>query len=98
LTRRFERYPEVLLSHLLLFRFSYPGERDLVPDWVMAELVERSKAENPEPPLPGMLCRGNLLSRINYTVDLQEWGYIDGRAWDEDDRRRETEHGQGTGL
>ena len=28
LLRRFDRYWEVLLSHLMMFRFAYPAERD----------------------------------------------------------------------
>ena len=40
--RRFDRYWEVLLGHLMMFRFAYPCERDAVPDWVMAELLSRA--------------------------------------------------------
>ena len=36
LLRRFDRHWEVLLSHLMLFRFAYPCERDTVPEWVIA--------------------------------------------------------------
>ena len=36
-----EPYWEVLLTHLLNFRFIYPTERDRVPQWLMDELTER---------------------------------------------------------
>jgi len=32
------------------------------------------------------LCRGNLISRVNYTVDINHWGFQDGRRWDEAER------------
>ena len=32
---------EVLLMHLLNFRWIYPTERDNVPRWLMDELLER---------------------------------------------------------
>jgi hypothetical protein len=82
---RFDRYWEVLLSHLLLFRFAYPGERCKVPDRVMETLLARAGAElGTEHPRP--LCRGNLISRVQYGHDLTQLGYEDGRRWDELDR------------
>ncbi|HET7826565.1 MAG TPA: nucleotidyltransferase family protein [Anaeromyxobacter sp.] len=82
---RFDRYWEVLLSHLLLFRFAYPGERCKVPDRVMETLLGRAWAElGTEHPRP--LCRGNLISRVQYGHDLTQLGYEDGRRWDELDR------------
>jgi hypothetical protein len=83
---RFERYWEVLLSHLMLFRFSYPSERDAVPGWVMSELMRRTLSTVKEGGWEEKVCRGNLISRVNYTVDIREWGYRDGRKWDEAER------------
>jgi hypothetical protein len=82
---RFERYWEVLLSHLLLFRFAYPGERSKVPDRVMDALTCRVTAELGSDH-PRALCRGNLISRVQYGHDLQHLGYEDGRRWDEAER------------
>ncbi len=82
---RFDRYWEVLLSHLLLFRFAYPGERSKVPDRVLQTLLPRIEdelgADHPRP-----LCRGILMSRVQYRHDLDQLGYEDGRAWDEAER------------
>ena len=61
---RFEPYWEVLFSHLLLFRFAYPGSRDVIPDWVMEGLVGRTLAERAEPGHRNRVCRGNLMSRV----------------------------------
>jgi hypothetical protein len=87
LLRRFDRYWEVLLSHLLLFRFAYPGERSTVPDRVLELLVARLEDELGTDH-PRALCRGNLISRVQYRHDLEHLGYEDGRAWDEAERTR----------
>lgn len=69
LLERMGEHVEVLLAHLLLFRFSYPGEREKVPPWVLDELMARSR----RPPRPSELglCRGTLLSSKQYEVDLE---------------------------
>jgi hypothetical protein len=76
LIRRFGTHAPVLLSHLLIFQFAYPDHRHYVPDWVMDELWRRSRAAESLPP---NLCRGTLLSREQYLVDVQRWGYVDAR-------------------
>jgi hypothetical protein len=86
LLRRFDRYWEVLLAHLMMFRFAYPSERTAVPDWVMAELLARAHQSMYEGDWPEQICRGPLISRVNYGVDVGYWGYRDGRAWDEAER------------
>lgn len=88
LLRRFDRYWEVLLSHLLLFRFAYPGERSKVPDAVLRTLVGRLEDEFGTDH-PRAICRGNLISRVQYRHDLEHLGYEDGRAWDEAERGEE---------
>jgi hypothetical protein len=37
---------------------------------------------------PLRVCRGNLLSRVNYRLDIDAWGYADGRRLDEEERFR----------
>lgn len=69
----------VLLSHLILFGFIYPAERERIPAWVMAELLRRLEAEQRRPAPPSTLCRGTLLSRAQYLIDVEEWGYRDAR-------------------
>jgi hypothetical protein len=80
LLRRFEDYCQVLLSHLILFDFIYPSERSLaIPSWVMGELIERLQAEKGEPLSRNRVCRGTLLSRSQYRIDVENWGYQDAR-------------------
>ncbi|RKH14153.1 hypothetical protein D7V97_03690 [Corallococcus sp. CA053C] len=84
--RRFDRYWEVLLSHLMMFRFAYPSERDIVPNYVMTELMSRTLQTVRDGSWDARLCRGNLVSKVNYHVDIHHWGFGDGRAWDEQER------------
>ena len=80
--RRFGDHWRVLLSHLVLYDFIYPGDRACVPSWVTRTLVSRLTAEietqHEEVPGP-KLCRGTLLSREQYLPDLQDQGYLDAR-------------------
>ena len=89
LVRRFGPHWRILLSHLVLFGFIYPGERSLVPSAVIKELVNRLLAELDVPTRDSKVCQGTLLSRAQYLVDVDEWGYEDARlaAARIDDRR-----------
>ena len=79
LLRRFGSSWRVLLGHLILFGFIYPGERALVPSAIMRELINRLLAELDVPTRDSKLCQGTLLSRAQYLVDIDEWGYEDAR-------------------
>jgi hypothetical protein len=79
LLARFGRHWRVLLSHLVLFGFIYPGERACIPEAVMASLVRRLDRERGWPGETGRVCDGTLLSRQQYLVDVNERGYADGR-------------------
>jgi len=78
LVRRFGPDWRVLLSHLILFGYIYPGERARIPIAVMEELIRRLRTEANEAG-SGQLCRGTLLSRQQYLVDIREWGFRDAR-------------------
>lgn len=69
LLRRFGSHWRVLLAHLSLFGFVYPGHRDLVPMWVMDDLIERLRQETHTPPSESGVCFGTLLSREQYLMD-----------------------------
>ena len=68
---------EVLLIQLLNFRFVYPSERDLVPAWLMDELLQRLATRGSLPPTETKICRGRLYSRTDYLIDVTEYGYAD---------------------
>ena len=48
-------------AHLMLFRFAYPSDRDVVPDWVMTELLSRTVETLRDGRWEERLCRGNSL-------------------------------------
>jgi hypothetical protein len=80
LVRRFGPNWRILLSHLVLFGFIYPGERALIPSAVVRDLVNRLVAELDVPTRDSKVCQGTLLSRAQYLVDIDEWGYEDARV------------------
>jgi hypothetical protein len=79
LIRRFGEDWRVLLVHLVSFGFVYPGERDVIPGWVIRELSDGLLRETEEPPPGRKVCQGTLLSREQYLVDIASWGYEDAR-------------------
>jgi hypothetical protein len=72
-----ELYWEVLLINILNFRFIYPSERDLVPRWLLDELLERLRAQEEMPASGVRICRGRLLSPTDFVIDVSEWGFAD---------------------
>ena len=79
LLRRFGPYWRVLFGHLVTFGFIYPNERDAVPAWAMRELWRRTERELNEPAGGEKLCQGTLISRQQYLLDIELWGYTDAR-------------------
>lgn len=79
LLRRFATHWRVLLGHLVNFGFVYPGERNKIPAWVMDELIARLQEETHRAPEDARVCRGTLVSREQYLIDINDWGYRDAR-------------------
>jgi hypothetical protein len=72
-----ELHWEVLLMHLLNFRWIYPSERDRVPRWLMDELLDRLQRQLDLPPSQMKVCRGRMFSRTDYAIAVREWGFAD---------------------
>ena len=79
LVRRFGSHWRILLSHLVLFGFIYPSERNRIPSSVMSDLLQRTQEELSVTSSGDRVCRGTLISRAQYLPDVQEGGYRDGR-------------------
>lgn len=79
LLRRFGPHWRLLLGHLVLFGFIYPGDRWRIPPWVMAELSGRLQRDLAEAKPGEPVCCGTLLSRAQFLVDIERWGYRDAR-------------------
>ena len=77
--RRFGDLWRVLLNHIVLFGFAYPAEAGNVPTWVTRDLIGRLEAELDAPPPAERVCRGTLISREQYLIDIELWGYVDPR-------------------
>ena len=76
LVERFGEHAGVLLAHLMLFLYVYPDSHAQIPEWVLDTLWSRRLVV----PADGdRVCRGTLLSRAQYLVDIHAWGYSDGR-------------------
>ena len=69
-----ELYWEVLLIALLNFRFVYPSERELVPGWLMDELLERLSDQSDVKGPGKKVCRGRIFSPRDYSIDVEQWG------------------------
>ncbi len=69
----------VLLSYLVLFGFIYPEMSGKIPASIMDTLITKLQADQPAPAGAEKVCQGTLLSRQQFLVDTQDWGYKDGR-------------------
>jgi hypothetical protein len=80
LERRFGPHWQVLLVHLLMYRFIYPSERDAIPRDVLERLLAQMRAEMDEGNSQDRVCQGTLLSRSQYLLDVGRYGYADARV------------------
>jgi hypothetical protein len=79
LLRRFDQHWRVLFSHLILFGYIYPVDRDAIPAAVLERLMQRVRREIALGPAAEQVCQGTLLSRSQYLSDLESGGYSDAR-------------------
>ena len=79
LMRRFDPHWQLLLSYLVLFGFIYPSERHRIPTEVVTTLSQRLEQDTASPASEDRVCRGTLLSRAQYLLDIGRYGYEDAR-------------------
>ncbi len=79
LLRRFNSSWRVFFTHVLMFGYVYPAERAAIPQWVMDELLARLRREMHDGSPASRVCRGTIVSREQYLIDIQDWGYRDAR-------------------
>ena len=72
-----EQYWEVLLFHILNFRFIYPSEREEIPKWLLDELILRLQNQINAPTPKNKICRGRLFSLKDYYIDVSKLGFGD---------------------
>jgi putative nucleotidyltransferase-like protein len=79
-----ERHWEILMVHLITFRFSFASDKEQVPSWVMHELIGRLQDREKEQAPRKRVCRGTLLSRQQYLHETNVQGYLDAREFETD--------------
>lgn len=76
---RFGSHWRLLLAHLVLFGYIYPGELTMIPPGVLTELLDQARREGEVSTTADPVCRGTLLSREQDLTDVHCWGYEDAR-------------------
>jgi hypothetical protein len=85
LVARFAPHREILLAYVVLFFFVYPSERSRIPERVTEGLLQSLRVgaapggDGAERADGARVCRGTLLSRAQFLVDIGRWGYRDAR-------------------
>jgi hypothetical protein len=77
LLTRMEAHWELLFAYIIIFRFTYPSEREIIPNWLIKELTDRFQQQMELPPPDVKVCRGPYLAIDPYKIDLTEWGFKD---------------------
>lgn len=77
LMNKMDVYWEVLLIHIIIFRFIYPSERESIPKWVIDELMTRVAAQMNLPAPQDRVSRGLVLSTDDFRIDIEKWGFRD---------------------
>jgi hypothetical protein len=78
LLARFDANWPLLYTYLLLFHFVYPSEIQALPATVLEELAGRM-AELRASGQAERVCRGTLVSRAQYLIDIGQYGFSDAR-------------------
>jgi hypothetical protein len=72
-----ERWP-LLYCYLVMFTFVYPSEISVVPARVLDDYAQRLTALRVEKGFD-KICRGTLVSRAQYLIDIGQYGFADAR-------------------
>ena len=75
--RRFDQHWRILLAHVVLFDFIYPGHRAAIPQQLRDDLLQRLASEPDQ--AASEECRGTLLSATQFLRDVDLEGYGDAR-------------------
>jgi hypothetical protein len=66
---------QLLLGQIINFQFVYPSERQLIPEWLMEELLKRLSALNAMPTSQEKVCQGPLIDQTQYETDIKQWDF-----------------------
>jgi hypothetical protein len=79
LLERFGQHWRLLLAHLILFEYVFPDKRSVIPKWLLDGLTYRLRQEGNGAGEANGTCFGTLLSRRQYEIAVNQWGYDDAR-------------------
>ena len=77
---RIGEHRQLLLWHLVMFDFIYPGHSNYLPKELMVELFNEMRQRWEKKRTNPKAFRGTLLDPFSYTVDVEDWGYEDRRS------------------
>jgi hypothetical protein len=77
--RRLGDNRQLLLWHLILFDFVYPGHKNYLPRDLMVQLFEEIRQNWEENNHPAKSFRGTVIDPFSFRVDIDDWGYEDQR-------------------
>jgi hypothetical protein len=74
--KRMDPHWHLLLSAIILFQFCYPSDyRDIIPQGLFDELMERARQQYDMPAPWEKVCRGPIIDQTQYAIDVKEWDY-----------------------
>jgi hypothetical protein len=66
----------LLLMQILSFQFCYPSDyREIIPQWLFDELMERARQQYEMPSPMEKVCLGPIIDQTQYEIDVKEWNY-----------------------
>src|SRR5690554_82221 len=65
----------LLLAQLLNFQFVYPSDKNIIPHWLFAKLLQLAEKQFDLPAPVIKVCLGPLIDQTNYEIDIKEWNY-----------------------
>lgn len=74
LTRQVATHWQLLFSHLLMFAFVFPSEKNAIPPWVIKNYLKKTQDYFSQPPLNLHITRGHLIS-YEYSWAIDKWDY-----------------------
>jgi hypothetical protein len=77
--RRLGDNRQLLLWHLILFDFVYPGHKDYLPRELMVELFDEVRQNWESSRYSPKAFRGTVIDPFSFRVDIDDWGYEDQR-------------------
>ncbi|HEU4551342.1 MAG TPA: nucleotidyltransferase [Chitinophaga sp.] len=73
---RLDQHWHLLLAQLLIFQFVYPADyQDIIPKWLLDDLIRRTQEQYELPAAVEKVCRGPMIDQTQYQVDVKDWDY-----------------------